>query len=100
MGVVTHRQVNRVGGLPPIDNRMCVTGSKEKIGKYAPVRVYTRVHYYKREMSCWCIERKMLHYGYDKGVKRVNRDGVNNDCTKSVVFFNRSFNVRKDSTEK
>lgn len=100
MGVVTHRQVNRVGGLPPIDNRMCVTGSKEKIGKYAPVRVYTRVHYYKREMSCRWIERKMLHCGYDRGVKRVNRDGVNNDCTKSVVFFNRSFNVRKDSAEK
>jgi len=42
----------------------------------------------------------MLHCGYDRVVKRVNRDGVNNDCTKSVVFFNRSFNVRKDSAEK
>lgn len=93
-------QVNRVGGLPPVIYRMCVTGSKEKIRKYAPVRMYTRVHYYKREMSCWWIERKMLHYGYGRGVKRVNRDGVNNDCTKSVVFFNRSFNVRKDSAEK
>lgn len=100
MGVVTHRQVNRVGGLPPVIYRMCVTGLKEKIGKYAPVCMYTRVHYYKREMSCWCIERKMLHCGYDRVVKRVNRDGVNNDCTKSVVFFNRSFNVRKDSAEK
>jgi hypothetical protein len=27
-------------------NRMCVTGYKEKVGKYAPVCVYARVQYY------------------------------------------------------
>ena len=52
LGVVTHSDPNRVGGSPPINDNMCVTRSKEKIGKYAPVRIYTRVHYYKREISC------------------------------------------------
>ena len=31
---------------------MCVTRSKEKVGKYAPVGAYARVHYYKREIHC------------------------------------------------
>ena len=50
---VTHKWVNRVEGLLPITNKMCVTRSKEKVGKYAPVRIHARVHYYKREMRCW-----------------------------------------------
>ena len=50
---VTHECVNRVGDLVPIINKMCVTRSKEKVGKYAPVRMCVRVHYYKREM-CFC----------------------------------------------
>lgn len=53
LGVVAHTELNRVGGIPPIINKMCVTRSKEKIGKYTPVRIYARVHYYKREISCW-----------------------------------------------
>ena len=40
--------VNRYGELLPITYRMCVTRYKEKVGKYAPMGVYTRVHYYKR----------------------------------------------------
>lgn len=48
---VTHECVNRVEGLPPITNKMCVTRSKEKVGKYAPVRMYVRVHYYKRKCA-------------------------------------------------
>lgn len=87
LGVVTHGEPNRVGGIPPINNNMCVTRSKEKIGKYAPVRIYTRVHYYKREISCRQIERKMLQYGRDREVRRVNRDGVNNDCVKLGCFL-------------
>ena len=51
LGVVTHREPNRVGGLPPIDNKMCVTGSKEKVWKYALVRIGARVHYYKEEVE-------------------------------------------------
>jgi len=30
---------------------MCVTGYKEKVGKYAPTGVYARVHYYKRNFN-------------------------------------------------
>ena len=48
---VTHKWVNRVEGIPPITNKMCVTRSKEKVGKYAPVRMYVRVHYYKRKCT-------------------------------------------------
>ena len=44
---------NRVEGLLPIHNKMCVTVLKEKVGKYAPARICERVHYYKREMRCW-----------------------------------------------
>ncbi|RGN32668.1 hypothetical protein DXB65_18065 [Bacteroides oleiciplenus] len=53
LDVATHKWVNRVEGIPPITNKMCVTRSKEKVWKYAPVRMYVRVHYYKREM-CFC----------------------------------------------
>ena len=81
------RRAEQGRGLPPINNNMCVTRSKEKIGKYAPVRIYTRVHYYKREISCRQIERKMLQYGRDREVRRVNRDGVNNDCVKLGCFL-------------
>lgn len=44
LGVVTHSDPNRVGGVPPILNEMCVTRSKEKIGKYAPVRIYAHIY--------------------------------------------------------
>ena len=40
--------VNRYGELLPITYRMCVTRYKEKVGKYTPMGVYKRVHYYKR----------------------------------------------------
>ena len=44
LGVVTHGEPNRVGGIPPINNNMCVIRSKEKIGKYAPVRIYAHIY--------------------------------------------------------
>ena len=43
--------VNRYGELLPITYRMCVTRYKEKVGKYAPMGVYTRVHYYKKKFN-------------------------------------------------
>lgn len=48
---VTHGMVNRYGDPLPIIYRMCVTGYKEKVGKYAPTGVYARVHYYKRNFN-------------------------------------------------
>ena len=47
---VTHGMVNRYGDRLPIIYRMCVTGSKEKVGKYTPVGVYARVHYYNGDV--------------------------------------------------
>ena len=49
--VLYTNNLNRVGGIPPINYKMCVTIYKEKIRKDAPAHIYTRVHYYKRLKS-------------------------------------------------
>lgn len=67
---VTHECVNRVGDLVPIINKMCVTRSKEKVGKYAPVRMYVRVHYYKRK--CAFVRLTGRYYNMD-GIENKNK---------------------------
>lgn len=57
--------VNRYGELLPITYKMCVTGYKKKVGKYAPVCVYTRVHYYK--INCG-VERLLGQNYKDDGI--------------------------------
>ena len=68
---VTHGMVNRYGDPLPIIYRMCVTRSKEKVGKYAPVRVYTRVHYYKRKFNVGSLSGR--ERGDDEMVGRVGK---------------------------
>ena len=61
---------------------MCVTRSKEKVGKYAPVRMYACVHYKKRKATLRSYQNKDCDDDEIEDKNRRKLITVNNDCRK------------------